>query len=243
MGLAAPMPDGGSNSVISLAGLARQINDALADMDRAESDVESHRVAMVAAETTAESHRVMIGKLLLKAREMAPHGTWLQWCAEKINRTPRDIQRLMKIASDADPEAALAELRETDRIKAAETRENSKYDRQQDVGRIWPAVTVEPIHLEPSTVVQPIRPTVVTQAQPSSCEPVRDSFDQQVPVGQQPAVKAVCNALERCNVVQLAYLFKQIFPIYRTHLQKGLPKNVKHENKSKDIPSSEAASI
>ena len=83
------------------------------------------------AATQAGVHRVQAGKELLEVKALLPHGGWLPWCRENIHRSIRDVQKLLKIASAADPGAALETERETRRDGMREARANTAH-----VGRI-----------------------------------------------------------------------------------------------------------
>jgi hypothetical protein len=64
----------------------------------------------------------------LKSRstsEPLPHGEWLPWCKANIYRGVRDIQKLIKMASDPDPEAALEQERAVAREGIAKRRANA----------------------------------------------------------------------------------------------------------------------
>ena len=54
-----------------------------------------------------------VGEILcrIKGSTDLKHGEWLKWCEENIERSQRDIQRLMKMAGSDDPEAALEQER------------------------------------------------------------------------------------------------------------------------------------
>jgi hypothetical protein len=85
----------------SLAELAKSIRAKLDEIDKAEGVTNDIRL---------EAGRLLT---LAKARVRAEHGRtknfWADWCKSFVERTPRDIQRLVKMASPADPKAAREE--------------------------------------------------------------------------------------------------------------------------------------
>jgi Protein of unknown function (DUF3102) len=92
---------------------------------------------------TVYSRRLAIGKELIEARALVPHGEWEAWCkANFINRSMRDIRRVMKLAGADDPEAALAEDRTAAREGMAATRANR--------------TNVSPVESAPSTPADPV---------------------------------------------------------------------------------------
>ena len=93
----------------SLDDLAIQINELFDDADQADKAAEEYRTEATASEAKAESHRVQAGKLLLAARRRidtrGSNMSWAEWC-RGINRSERDIRRLLKNAKADDPDAA-----------------------------------------------------------------------------------------------------------------------------------------
>lgn len=53
---------------------------------------------------------VQIGKRLIEAKELLPHGGWLPWLSEQVNYSERTAQRLMKIARECSNPTALSDL-------------------------------------------------------------------------------------------------------------------------------------
>ena len=53
---------------------------------------------------------VQIGKRLIEAKAMLPHGGWLPWLSEQVNYSERTAQRLMKIARECSNPTALSDL-------------------------------------------------------------------------------------------------------------------------------------
>jgi hypothetical protein len=73
----------------------------------------------------AEDYRVEAGRMLLKLRpkvEAAGVG-WEAWCKVNIDRSYRDVQKVMALAKAPDPEAAGEQERERNRIASRESRE------------------------------------------------------------------------------------------------------------------------
>ena len=56
---------------------------------------------------------VQIGKRLIEAKEMLPHGGWLPWLSEQVNYSERTAQRLMKIARDCSNPTLVSDLGRT----------------------------------------------------------------------------------------------------------------------------------
>jgi hypothetical protein len=50
----------------------------------------------------------LISVELIAVRKRIPHGQWEAWCADNINRSMRDIQKLMALAGANDPEERLS---------------------------------------------------------------------------------------------------------------------------------------
>jgi hypothetical protein len=82
------------------------------------ASINSHIEQAIAA---GDSHRILAGLELIEARKHVPHGQWESWCAENIDRSYRDVRRLMAIAGSDDPVGALeherAARRATDRTR------------------------------------------------------------------------------------------------------------------------------
>ena len=73
-----------------------------------------------AAEATVIEHRLAAGQLLLHLRERIEAGeqgdvAWWDWFEANIERSRKDCERLMRMASSPDPDAALADERAKDR--------------------------------------------------------------------------------------------------------------------------------
>ena len=103
------------------------------------ASINRHIDLFLRAEVSSNSHRIQAGQELIAARAMVEPGNWLSWCSANIKRSARDIQRLMKIAGSDDPEAALAEERETAREAMAEHRATnvSRMDDGDPVERVF----------------------------------------------------------------------------------------------------------
>lgn len=56
---------------------------------------------------------IQIGKRLIEAKELLPHGGWLPWLSEQVNYSERTAQRLMKIARECSNPTALSDLGQT----------------------------------------------------------------------------------------------------------------------------------
>ena len=76
--------------------------------------------------------RVKAGRLLLQARELVESGeagdnvTWRDWCSAHISRSLGDIRKIMRIARQPDPMAALRAERESARERMTQARERSR---------------------------------------------------------------------------------------------------------------------
>ena len=86
------------------------------------------------AEVRCVKHRLQAGQLLLQLRERIESGeagngiNWWEWCEQHVERSRKDCEKLMRIASADDPEAALVEDREKTRLAVAKHRETKKAD-------------------------------------------------------------------------------------------------------------------
>ena len=76
----------------------------------------------VRAQVRASTRRERAGEYLIQAKAQVLHGEWITWCEANIRRSIRDIQKLMKIAQDDNPEQAAAEEREAVREQVARHR-------------------------------------------------------------------------------------------------------------------------
>ncbi len=56
---------------------------------------------------------IQIGKRLIEAKEMLPHGGWLPWLSEQVNYSERTAQRLMKIARECSNPTLVSDLGQT----------------------------------------------------------------------------------------------------------------------------------
>jgi len=78
--------------------------------------------------SNADDFRLRAGLQLIEARQRVERGEagpgvlWTHWCVANINRTERDIQKVMKLAGAGDPHAALERDRAAARISMAATR-------------------------------------------------------------------------------------------------------------------------
>ena len=97
-------------TAVQLEILALRINELFCDIEAAETEAENYRTVAIDYDTKAQSHRVQAGKMLLEAKRLlnasGSNRSWREWCAEHIERSERDIRRLVAIAKAADPEAA-----------------------------------------------------------------------------------------------------------------------------------------
>lgn len=58
-----------------------------------------------------------IGKCLIKAKEMLPHGEWLPWLAEKVGYSEKTAQNFMRLAREFSNPQAIADLGATKALK------------------------------------------------------------------------------------------------------------------------------
>jgi hypothetical protein len=76
----------------------------------------------------SEDYRVTAGQLLAEARHRVDAGEagagmgWEAWCKANVERSYRDVQRLLAIATAPDPAAAATTARETTRAQVAKSR-------------------------------------------------------------------------------------------------------------------------
>lgn len=84
-GLASPAPTN-DNSQPVLADLANQINE--------------HEDSRRACQLKGLMHAIRIGQLLIEAKQVTPHGQFLNWMEDNLTVTPRMGQNYMKIAED-----------------------------------------------------------------------------------------------------------------------------------------------
>jgi hypothetical protein len=92
--------------------------------DRAAS-INDHINKALRADGTGHRLRLKAGNELIEVRDLLPHGEWLPWCKANIHRGVRDVQKLIKMASADDPEAALEKERAEAREGMAATRANA----------------------------------------------------------------------------------------------------------------------
>lgn len=58
-----------------------------------------------------------IGKCLIEAKEMLPHGEWLPWLAEKVGYSEKTAQNFMRLAREFSNPQAIADLGATKALK------------------------------------------------------------------------------------------------------------------------------
>ena len=78
-----------------------------------------------------DEFRIEAGKKLIEAKKLVENGEagemkWQDWVEAKIDRSYRDVQRCIKIASDPDPKAALGRERGKARNGMAKSRAKKK---------------------------------------------------------------------------------------------------------------------
>src|SRR5271169_6514679 len=75
----------------------------------------------------ADNQRITAGQLLIEARERVGAGEagnmeWPAWCSANIDRSYRNVQRLIAVAKADDPQAALEENRAAARERTRRSR-------------------------------------------------------------------------------------------------------------------------
>ena len=85
------------------------------------------------SEKKAVDLRIEAGRMLIEAWQRVKKGeagktTWKNWVEENVERSLRDVQRLIKLAKAPDPYAARNEENATARTGMAETRAKKKAD-------------------------------------------------------------------------------------------------------------------
>jgi hypothetical protein len=119
------------------------------------TEIERRLIYADEAVERAISCRVQAGKLLLALRARIEAGeagqgvSWWQWYGEHFDRSRRDGQRLMALASSPDPEAAAAEERAKTRAQVAQHRKQAA---RHTVCRTEPTAAPEP---EPTVAPEP----------------------------------------------------------------------------------------
>ena len=116
------MSNAAGKDEVSLDDLARIINDFCDQADKDDQSAEEPHDLSVRAQVRASTRRERAGEYLIQAKAQVPHGEWITWCEANIRRSIRDIQKLMKIAQDDNPEQAAAEEREAVREQVARHR-------------------------------------------------------------------------------------------------------------------------
>ena len=105
---------------IPLDTLAREINARLTKADEIEGKANDHRIA-AGLQLIAARKRVDAGEAV---DDTGAGIGWEHWCAININRSQRDVRRVMRIAGRKDPTAALEAERDTAREGMARSRQN-----------------------------------------------------------------------------------------------------------------------
>jgi hypothetical protein len=72
------------------------------------------------ADTKGFRHRIRAGEALIEARKNIEPSCWIEWCRANIMRSRQDIARVMKIAGDDDPVAAIEKERVANRVARIE---------------------------------------------------------------------------------------------------------------------------
>jgi hypothetical protein len=83
-------------------------------LDERAASIRLHIASARQLDVEAAGHRIQAGLELIEARRLVEPGRWIEWCNANIRRSRQDIAQLIKIASAADPKAAL----EVDRARA-----------------------------------------------------------------------------------------------------------------------------
>ena len=116
--------------------IANRTATAVVEKPIAEVVVEIRRQLLDAdrAEVRRNQHRLAAGQLLLRLRQRIEAGedgdiAWWDWFEENIERSRKDGERLMRIASAEDPKAALE-------VERAKDRERKRIARGADNGNV-----------------------------------------------------------------------------------------------------------
>lgn len=94
-------------------------------LESAAASINRHIDLFTRAAGAFGAHRVRAGFELIAVRKRIPHGQWETWCADNINRSMRDIQKLMTMAGADDPDQALERERTETRERVREHRAKS----------------------------------------------------------------------------------------------------------------------
>lgn len=94
-------------------------------LESAAASINRHIDLFTRAAGAFQAHRVRAGFELIAVRPRIPHGEWENWCADNINRSMRDIQKLMTMAGADDPDEALERERTETRERVREHRAKS----------------------------------------------------------------------------------------------------------------------
>jgi hypothetical protein len=83
----------------------------------------------IAIEAKAKEHRIAAGLQLIEARKRVERGEagigWERWCAENIERSQRDIRKVMRLAGAPDPTVSLAAERAATQARMTTLRERA----------------------------------------------------------------------------------------------------------------------
>jgi hypothetical protein len=147
--------------------------------DRAAS-IRSHITAALEALETADSHRIRAGQELIDARRLVEPGKWIEWCVTNIGRSRQDIARLIKIASAADPKAALEQERSTrrDGMRAARNVTHVGYTPAPAVVEVAPAETPPAIETGTPDRIEPNRFKRLVEAYADASKDERGKFQE-----------------------------------------------------------------
>ena len=94
--------------------------------------IKTHIHDAATSQRRADKHRLQAGQLLLQLRQRIESGEegngidWWPWCEQHIERSRKDCEKLMRIASAEDPEQALEDERERVRLAVADHRARKK---------------------------------------------------------------------------------------------------------------------
>jgi hypothetical protein len=173
--LAAELREGWA-ALDTAAGESRKLAVAV---DRASSALNKLRTNHEDATALFEDKRLKLGALLAAAREQVEHGKWESWFRENVerhnpNHSYRDAQRMIKMATSADPIAA----RENEKRENREAQQRSRAAKATDtasVSRFWSDQTNKVV-----------RPAPAPAASPASSEPMTDQPADPAPPAPRP---------------------------------------------------------
>lgn len=93
------------------------------------NEIEQSSLSKIEAEITILKHQtaqniIEIGRRLIQAKEMLPHGRWLPWLEEKAEFSERTARNFMRVAREFPNRHAIAELGQSKVFALGVTPEN-----------------------------------------------------------------------------------------------------------------------